>query len=277
MIAPTTDFLTFSPPDGSRSATPTWPEVDCVRGDAPLFVTPARGWYTSVKPAAEILAAAILLLPALPLILFAWLLIKLTSPGPGFYSQTRAGRDGRAFEIVKIRSMHHSKRVSGDMNWAKANDVRITPVGKFLRLTHLDELPQLFNVLRGEMSLVGPRPERPEVISEKGLAASVPGYDLRSEISPGVTGLAQVQLPADSDVLSVRHKVYYDLYYLTNQSLWLDIRIAAATLLKSFLSPHQLQKVCLLPTRERVCTQFLALRYPPIPAEGSAAHPAAVA
>ena len=129
-------------------------------------------------------------------------------------------------------------------------------------MLHIDELPQLFNVLKGEMSLIGPRPERPEVIASKGLRDHVPGYDLRTAIMPGVTGLAQVQQPADSDGVSVRHKVYYDLYYLVNRSLWLDMRLIAATALKAFLGPVWLRRLLFLPTREAVVAQVLAMAHP---------------
>jgi lipopolysaccharide/colanic/teichoic acid biosynthesis glycosyltransferase len=181
------------------------------------------------------------------------------------YAQTRAGRGGRLFRIFKIRSMHHTRANAADFAWATAGDRRITRVGKVLRALHLDELPQLVNVLRGEMGLVGPRPERPEVIAGKGLADEVPGYALRTLVRPGVTGLAQIQVPADSDVTSVKHKVYYDLYYLAHQSVWLDLRICVGTVLKCFLRAETLRRVLFLPTREQVCEHFLSLLAAPEP------------
>ena len=139
---------------------------------------------------------------AAPFIFVAALLVKLTSRGPAFYSQVRLGLDGRPFYIRKLRTMYHNcERLSGPC-WSTANDCRITPVGRFLRRSHIDELPQLWNVLCGEMSLVGPRPERPELIPT--LARSIPGYRHRLEVRPGVTGLAQIQLPPDTDLDSVR-------------------------------------------------------------------------
>jgi len=204
----------------------------------------------------------------------AWVLIKLDSRGPGLYVQTRCGLEATPYRIIKIRSMKSDDATAKNINWAGKNDSRITLVGKILRALHLDELPQLFNVIRGEMSLVGPRPERPEVISAKNLPYQIPGYMHRMATRPGVTGLAQVQLPADSDLLSVRHKVCYDLYYIANQSFWLDMRICAATVLKAFLSPQSLQRVLALPSRDEVCVQFLELLHPPL--TGDETNPAVI-
>ena len=243
--------------------TPPWPEVDGVPASAVVHLTAPTGLYATLKPAFELIAAAGLMILLLPFMLIAWAVVKLTSAGPGVYVQTRAGRGGRAYSIFKLRTMHHTKANAANTSWAKANDGRITPLGKVFRALHLDELPQLFNVLRGEMSLIGPRPERPEVIAGKGLAGDVPGYDLRTLVRPGVSGLAQIQLPADSDQLSVRHKVLYDLYYLSHQTVWLDARIVVGTLLKAFVKPDGLRKLLFLPTREQVCEHFLSLLVAP--------------
>lgn len=244
--------------------TPDWPDADWVSADAHLEIPEGGSWYRSMKPSVDFIAAALLMIPALPLILFAWAAVRLTSKGPGFYTQTRRGRDGKSYRILKIRSMYHNVELKSGVQWSCGiNDQRIFWLGKLLRKTHLDELPQLLNVLRGEMSLVGPRPERPEVIDKKGLHNHVPGYGVRSFVHPGVTGLAQVQLPADSDVVSVRHKVYYDLYYIVNQSFWLDARIAGATFLKTMgVGPTWLRRLFFLPSREAVVRQFLSLIYP---------------
>jgi lipopolysaccharide/colanic/teichoic acid biosynthesis glycosyltransferase len=252
-------------PPAEPVPTPEWPEVDRVPPTAAVYLAAPAGWYASLKPTFELLVATLLALLLFPFVLLAWAAIKLTSPGPGVYTQTRTGRGGRDFRIFKIRSMRHDKATAANLAWAVKGDARVTGVGKLLRALHLDELPQLVNVLRGEMSLVGPRPERPEVIARKGLADEVPGYALRSLVRPGVTGLAQIQLPADSDVTSVRHKVYYDLYYLAHQSVWLDVRICAGTVLKAFLRPDTLRRVLALPTRERVCDHFLSLLIAPEP------------
>jgi lipopolysaccharide/colanic/teichoic acid biosynthesis glycosyltransferase len=233
--------------------------VDDTPPTAAVYLAAPTGWYASLKPTFELLGAVVLTILLFPLMLLAWAAVKLTSPGPGVYTQTRTGRGGRDFRIFKIRSMHHTPANADNLAWAVKNDTRVTGVGNLLRAVHLDELPQLFNVLRGEMSLVGPRPERPEVIATKGLPDEVAGYALRTLVRPGVTGLAQIQLPADSDVTSVKHKLYYDLYYLAHQSVWLDLRVCVGTVLKCFLRAETLRKVLFLPTREQVCEHFLSL------------------
>jgi len=262
--------------DSANGTTPSWPEVDTISSKWPLYLDPPQTIYTALKPSIDLIVAACLLPILLPFIAIAWVLTKLSSRGPGFYVQSRSGFGGRPYHIVKIRSMKSDEATARDINWAKQGDSRITRIGTVLRALHLDELPQVFNVLRGEMSLVGPRPERPEVIASKGLNDEVPGYALRMQARPGVTGLAQVQLPPDSDIVGVRHKVCYDLYYLANQSLWLDIRICAATVLKAFLSPAQLQKFLFLPSRECVCEQFLAWLQPGYVEQDSTATPATI-
>lgn len=238
-------------------ATP-WPEIDDqLPLDARVELTTTPGWYIASRPTIDYIAAVLLLAVFFPVIGTCWLLTRLTSRGPGFYTQTRSGEGGRNYRIVKIRTMRHNVEAVSGIQWAKRQDTRTTWLGKFLRATHLDELPQLFNVLRGEMSLVGPRPERPEVIRSKGLAAMIPGYSLRLSVRPGVTGLAQLQLPADSDVASVRRKVVYDLYYIQNRTLWLDVRIVAATALKAAgLGPAWLQRIFRLPNRNEVAQFF---------------------
>src|SRR5206468_10815773 len=136
------------------------------------------------------------------------LLVRATSRGPAIFKQVRLGRGGRPYALYKIRSMAHDcERLTGP-RWATAKDPRVTPLGRFLRRSHLDELPQLWNVIRGEMSLVGPRPERPEFVAR--LERQVPGYRERLGILPGITGLAQVQLPPDEDLDHVRRKVACD-------------------------------------------------------------------
>ncbi len=187
--------------------------------------------YDAVKPVLDFALALVLFVPALPVMFVCGLLVKLTSPGPAVYSQTRVGRDGRVYRIYKIRSMRHNCEAASGARWSSGDcDPRVTPVGRFLRRTHLDELPQLWNVLRGEMSLVGPRPERPEFVPK--LEQLVPGYRERLRVKPGVTGLAQIQLPADTDVESVRNKLALDRRYVEGYGFWLDVRILLGTGLK---------------------------------------------
>jgi lipopolysaccharide/colanic/teichoic acid biosynthesis glycosyltransferase len=188
---------------------------------------PRAGLSAPVKRVTELVAAAVLLVLTAPLMLLAGLLIKLTSRGPAFYTQTRVGLRGRPFTIYKLRTMIHNCESLTGPRWAMPDDPRITRLGYFLRVSHLDELPQLLNVLRGDMSLVGPRPERPEFVTE--LERALPAYRGRLEVRPGVTGLAQVQLPADTDLESVRSKLAHDLFYVQTGGLWLDVRIMLCT------------------------------------------------
>jgi lipopolysaccharide/colanic/teichoic acid biosynthesis glycosyltransferase len=201
---------------------------------------PDGKWYAKLKPTADFIAAALLLIPAIPLILLAGLLMKLTSKGPMLYIQVRQGRYGQPYRLFKIRSMYHNCEQLTGAVWSTGGDPRITPVGRILRHTHLDELPQLFNVLRGDMSLVGPRPERPEITPA--LDAAIPGYRQRLEVKPGVTGLAQCQLPADTDIASVRRKLSYDLYYVRRHSPWLDFRLILCTAFKCFGMGYETQR-----------------------------------
>ena len=147
--------------------------------------------------------------------------------GPGFYSQVRVGRGGCHYRIHKLRTMRQTCEAQTGARWATKGDTRVTPLSRVLRKLHLDELPQLWNVLRGDMSLVGPRPERPEFVVL--LAAQVEGYRDRLRVRPGVTGLAQIQLPADSDIESVRTKLVLDRHYLEHAGLGLDLRIMLGT------------------------------------------------
>lgn len=193
----------------------------------PAEFTPIRGWYLPVKAAVEWGISFGLFVAALPLMVVLALVVKATSPGPAFYSQTRVGRNARKYRIYKLRTMTHNCEAGTGAVWAAKNDPRITPVGKFLRDTHLDELPQLINILQGHMGLIGPRPERPEITPE--LARQIPNYRCRLWVRPGVTGLAQMLLPADSDLFSVKRKVAHDLHYIRHVSPAMDVRIALCT------------------------------------------------
>ena len=177
--------------------------------------------------------ALVLMLIALPIIAVAVLIVRLTSRGPGFYKQVRLGLDGKPFTIYKIRSMRVDAEAATGAVWAARKDKRITLVGKILRQTHIDELPQLYNVLRGEMDLVGPRPERPEFVNE--LEKRVDGYAYRLFVKPGVTGLAQLNQDSDIDLNDVRRKLVFDFDYIEHSSLWFDLRLLFCTSLKAIL------------------------------------------
>jgi lipopolysaccharide/colanic/teichoic acid biosynthesis glycosyltransferase len=182
------------------------------------------------KAAADWVLAAVLMVPALPLLVLCALLVRLTSRGPALYTQQRVGRGGQVFTLYKIRTMYHDcERLTGPQ-WSTPGDRRITPVGRVLRKFHLDELPQFFNVLKGDMSLVGPRPERPEIV--KRLRELVVGYDRRHAVRPGITGFAQIHLPPDSCVRSVRNKLVYDLFYVRHRSIRMELFVLLATGLK---------------------------------------------
>jgi lipopolysaccharide/colanic/teichoic acid biosynthesis glycosyltransferase len=231
--------ITVTPPPASVVA----PEV----GKAPPALPPlAPSWYGLVKVVADFVLALALFVLLLPVMLAVAALVKLRSRGPALYKQTRLGKHGRPFLLYKVRTMvHDCEKLSGPQ-WSRPGDPRITRLGAFLRRTHLDELPQLWNVLRGEMSLVGPRPERPEFVPA--LAEAIPGYLGRLQVRPGVTGLAQVTLPADTDLDSVRRKLVSDLHYVTTFDPWLDLRILLATGLKMFGTPfHLIGRVFRLP------------------------------
>jgi len=255
---------TPQPPTPSVLDREPWPEIDCLPADTIIDLPTNLGWYAAAKAAFDYAVALAMLPFALVLIALAAIVVKFTSPGPVFYTQTRVGLNGRKYKIIKIRTMRVNCEAVSGIQWSQKGDSRITRVGRFLRVTHIDELPQLFNVLLGQMSLVGPRPERPEVIQAKGLNQLVPGYRHRLRVKPGVTGLAQCQLPADTDVTSVRYKIVYDLYYVENMSLLLDLRLVGATLFRAFgAGPGTLRRLFLLPSRQRVAEAFYSRIVPP--------------
>jgi lipopolysaccharide/colanic/teichoic acid biosynthesis glycosyltransferase len=222
-------------------------------GDSGAWAASAPGpfLYAAGKLALDFLLALVMLVLAAPFLLLAAVAIKLTSRGPVFYSQTRLGLNGLPYRIHKLRTMTHNCEQQTGARWATVGDARITPIGRFLRRTHIDELPQLWNVLRGDMSLVGPRPERPEFVPV--LAKEIPRYRERLQVRPGLTGLAQVQLPPDTDMNSVRRKLAYDLYYVERFGLWLDVRLLLGTALHVVGVPFGLIRTLFgLPGREQV-------------------------
>jgi exopolysaccharide biosynthesis polyprenyl glycosylphosphotransferase len=157
-----------------------------------------------------------------PIMLLIAMAVRLTSNGPVIYRQVRVGFNNRPFEIYKFRTMRVDAEKDG-ARWAMRNDPRVTPIGGFLRRTHLDELPQLINVLKGEMSLVGPRPERPIFVSE--LSEQIEGYPMRLQVKPGITGLAQVCHRYDESLEDVKVKLSYDLRYVRSCGLLMDLKI----------------------------------------------------
>lgn len=205
-------------------------DLDSVRADSLLF---AEGFANgriakAIKRSSDILVSLVLLLLTLPLVLLTAVLIRLESAGPVLYRQTRVGLHGKPFTLLKFRSMAMDAEEAGKPRWATQQDPRITRVGSFIRPMRIDELPQLINVLRGEMSLVGPRPERPMFVEE--LARVIPFYRERSYVKPGITGWAQVNFPYGASVEDARQKLSYDLYYVKNRSLLLDLFILLATI-----------------------------------------------
>jgi lipopolysaccharide/colanic/teichoic acid biosynthesis glycosyltransferase len=195
--------------------------------------TVVESQFFRLKQILDRLLAIVMLIPALPLICLLVIAIRLTSRGPGIFTQARVGQRGRIFTMYKLRSMRVDAEAGTGPVWANvARDPRVTLLGHWLRRLHLDELPQLLNVVRGEMSLVGPRPERPEFVAV--LAEQVPGYLNRIMVQPGITGLAQVNLPPDTDLDSVKRKVVLDCEYIRTASLFLDLRIITGTLLRLF-------------------------------------------
>jgi sugar transferase (PEP-CTERM system associated) len=182
----------------------------------------------AAKRALDITIGAIGLMLAAPLMILVAAAVKLTSPGPVFYSQRRVGKNGRVFIIRKFRSMRVDAEAESGAVWASAHDRRVTAVGRLLRTMRLDELPQLWNVLMDDMSMVGPRPERPEFVGD--LTREIQFYAQRHVVKPGLTGWAQISYPYGSSVADAQQKLQYDLYYLKHMSLALDMFILAATL-----------------------------------------------
>jgi lipopolysaccharide/colanic/teichoic acid biosynthesis glycosyltransferase len=180
-----------------------------------------------VKRVFDLVVGAALLLLLTPLFITVAILIKLTSPGPIFFVQDRVGRQKRPFRFIKFRTMVQDAERDTGPRWSGAGDPRVTRVGRILRKLRLDELPNLLSVLRGEMSLVGPRPERPELV--RVLARDIPFYRTRLILRPGLTGWAQVNHPYGDSVADAVEKLEYDLYYLKHRSMPFDLRILAGT------------------------------------------------
>ena len=186
-----------------------------------------RALSSAAKRLFDVLASSILLLLTFPLILLFALLVKLESRGPAFFRQTRVGLFGQDFELIKLRSMRVDAEKDG-AKWAQADDPRVTRVGRFIRKLRIDELPQAWSVLKGEMSFVGPRPERPQFVED--LEDKLPYYAERHMVKPGITGWAQINYPYGASIEDSRHKLEYDLYYAKNYTPFLDLLILLQTL-----------------------------------------------
>jgi lipopolysaccharide/colanic/teichoic acid biosynthesis glycosyltransferase len=197
------------------------------KSETTLAIPTSFSRYEFLKRSSDLAIGSLLVILATPIIIAAMALVRLTSRGSAIYTQVRLGRDNRHYTIYKLRSMYQNCESQSGPQWSTKGDTRVTPVGRMLRATHIDELPQLWNVLRGEMSLVGPRPERPEIAAK--LEQVIPCYGDRMQVRPGLTGLAQVQLPPDTSLADVKRKLACDLYYIKHASFWLDLRILMST------------------------------------------------
>ena len=200
------------------------------RKQSTLEWTAARRNFFQRKYRFDRVVGFVLLVGFSPLILLLWALVKLTSRGPGFYRQARVGLNRKQFHVVKIRSMRVDAEANGQAVWCCKGDDRVTATGKVLRSLHLDELPQLLNVVRGEMSLIGPRPERPSICED--LEQHIPDYFDRVMVKPGISGLSQINLCADESIDDVRRKQILDLNYINETNFWLEFRILLATVLR---------------------------------------------
>jgi len=185
-------------------------------------------WIDLIKRGTDVALSLLILALTAPLILLTAIAVALDSPGPVLFRQERVGQDGTLFTLRKFRSMRVDAESNTGPVWSSEDDPRITRVGKFIRMTRLDELPQLFNVLRGSMSLVGPRPERQHFVDE--LAQQIPYYNLRHIVKPGLTGWAQINYPYGSTVEDALHKLQYDLFYIKNHSVLLDLSVLFSTI-----------------------------------------------
>lgn len=200
-------------------------------GGGSVLLELARRQFRIFKELLDVVGGAVCLVVFLPVMLLCVTLIKLADPaGPVMYRQVRVGLNGRLFTIYKLRTMYVDAEKHGRAQWAGKDDPRVIPICRWMRRSHVDELPQLVNILCGEMSLVGPRPERPEIFEE--LSRQLPDFEKRLAVKPGLTGLAQIKNGYDTDIESVRRKLEMDLQYIQNMSLGLEFKLLFATLSK---------------------------------------------
>jgi lipopolysaccharide/colanic/teichoic acid biosynthesis glycosyltransferase len=190
----------------------------------------ARRYFEIAKEVLDVVLGFIAFMIFLPLLLVCCAIIKLSDPGPALFSQIRLGKDGRPFLIYKLRTMYLNAEQSSGAVWAGKNDPRVIPACRWMRRSHVDELPQLISIIKGEMSLVGPRPERPEIYRE--LEHHYPNVYERLKVRPGLTGLAQVRNGYDTTIEAFRHKLQADLEYIGTRCWSLELRILASTLRK---------------------------------------------
>jgi len=189
-------------------------------------------WEEATKRFLDVAVSSVVLVAGFPLWLLIAVLIKIESAGPVLYKQERVGKDGGRFRMIKFRSMQQNAEEGGPQ-WSGKRDPRVTRVGRILRQLHVDEIPQMWNVLKGEMSFIGPRAERPVFVEE--LSREIPLYLRRLKVRPGVTGWAQVKHKYDETIDDVRKKVEYDLFYIENMSLRMDFKIVLSTLMHVLL------------------------------------------
>ena len=190
----------------------------------------ARRFFDTAKEVLDIVLGFIALVLSLPLLVVCAIIIKLSSRGPVFYGQDRVGKDGKVFTLYKLRTMHVDAEAESGAVWAEDNDPRIVRTCRWMRCSHVDELPQLINVIKGQMSLVGPRPERPEIVAE--VKDVCPDFEKRHVVRPGITGLAQLRNGYEATVEGSRRKLEADLEYIENRRWGMELRILAGTLKK---------------------------------------------
>ena len=198
---------------------------------------PMPSWEKGTKRIFDLVFSIVILIIATPIMVIVAMLIRLTSSGPAIFAQERVGRFGKPYTMYKFRTMKQNAEVETGPVWAKENDPRITPLGKWLRKTRIDELPQLFNVIKGEMSFVGPRPERAHFVEQ--FKKEIPLYARRLNVRPGITGWAQVKWKYDTNLEDVKEKTKYDLFYVENMSLRMDFKILFNTLVTIFTGKGQ--------------------------------------
>ena len=198
------------------------------------YVPLSNTFNAMAKRAVDIVGSIICIILFSPIMLLAALLVKITSPGPVIFKQERVGLHNKPFVMYKFRSMQVQSKAKEKTGWTTKNDARVTGVGKFMRKTSIDELPQLFNVLKGEMSLIGPRPERPQFVEK--FREEIPRYMVKHQVRPGMTGWAQVKgYRGDT---SIRKRIDCDLYYIENWTMGLDIKILFLTVFKGFVNKN---------------------------------------